>query len=261
MLQRTRSVSSDNGFNRAGSERGSYRAPKGTSRYMQAAEAYKYKTVNSTSGLNSTASGLNNSGGSSASHNNSTWSTSSKRSRARPSLTPDTFTPRPIRTASASPAVTRKRLNSGTRDPVVSPTHHVTSTHSTPVKRPGQGRDLNRSHSRDFGLPRSHSRDHADVETDEMILKRMEEILFTYKTKVEDRLAAEGKELPKDIFQDFTEHWINSSPYRAKSVDSLNSSEKSVDRTPTLPKTRKDTKEGCPTTKIPIPTFYKNSIS
>ena len=32
---------------------------------------------------------------------------------------------------------------------------------------------------------------------DEQILKRMEEILFTYKTKVEDKLAAEGKALPK----------------------------------------------------------------
>ena len=37
----------------------------------------------------------------------------------------------------------------------------------------------------------------ADFDTDEQILKRMEEILFTYKTKVEDKLAAEGKALPK----------------------------------------------------------------
>ena len=36
-----------------------------------------------------------------------------------------------------------------------------------------------------------------DYDTDEQILKRMEEILFTYKTKVEDKLAAEGKVLPK----------------------------------------------------------------
>jgi len=138
-------------------------------------------------------------------------------------------------------------------------------------------------------MKRSQSRDHytstqsagcsagggyADIETDEMILRRMEEILFTYKTKVEDRLAAEGKQLPKDIFQDFTEHWINSSPYRAKSVDSLNSSsDKSVkvvggvggvgsERTPTLPKVRRDTKaESHPSTKIPVPVFYKNSIA
>ena len=150
----------------------------------------------------------------------------------------------------------------------------VSSTQSTPSRKPAK---------------RSQSRDFADVETDEMILKRMEEILFTYKNKVEDRLAAEGKELPKDIFQDFTEHWINSSPYRAKSVDSLSeksSSDKSVrggggsamgrkagihDRSPadwtetgggrTLPKNRRDTKEGHGSTKIPVPTFYKNTLS
>merc|ERR1712142_838570 len=69
-LTRTRSSSSDNGFSRGG-ERGSYRAPKGTSRYMQAAEAYanKGKTVNS---------------------NNSTWSASSvTRARSRPGLSSD----------------------------------------------------------------------------------------------------------------------------------------------------------------------------
>ena len=118
-----------------------------------------------------------------------------------------------------------------------------------------------------------------------MILRRMEEILFTYKSKVEDRLAAEGKELPKDIFDDFTEHWVvNSAPYRAKSVDSLDSSERSdghhhhhyqqqqqqqqgVKRPqppPASPKVvvraRKDPKDGVRgTTRIPVPTFYGRS--
>ena len=41
-----------------------------------------------------------------------------------------------------------------------------------------------------------------------MILKRMEEILLTYKSKVEDHLAAEGRELPKEIFEDFTSQWV-----------------------------------------------------
>ena len=45
--------------------------------------------------------------------------------------------------------------------------------------------------------------DVADFDTDEQILKRMEEILFTYKTKVEDKLAAEGKALPKVCFSFF----------------------------------------------------------
>ena len=47
--------------------------------------------------------------------------------------------------------------------------------------------------------------DVADFDTDEQILKRMEEILFTYKTKVEDKLAAEGKALPKVCILFFVE--------------------------------------------------------
>lgn len=106
----------------------------------------------------------------------------------------------------------------------------------------------------------------ADFDTDEQILKRMEEILFTYKTKVEDKLAAEGKVLPKDIFDDFTEHWVASSPYRAKSVDSLDSSERSSDqgstvKSPRTPNQRKDHRDGQPGTKIPAPTFYKSQTN
>jgi len=106
------------------------------------------------------------------------------------------------------------------------------------------------------------------VDTDEAILKRMEEILFTYKIKVEDKLAAEGKELPADIFEDFTSHWVNSSPHRAKSVDSLDSSEKSssdrgeknreVKVAP--PPQRKESRDGVQArSRIPAPTFYKTS--
>ena len=40
-------------------------------------------------------------------------------------------------------------------------------------------------------------------DTEEEILKRMEEILFTYKCKVEDKLAAEGKQLPKVGYKSF----------------------------------------------------------
>lgn len=94
----------------------------------------------------------------------------------------------------------------------------------------------------------------------------MEEILFTYKIKVEDKLAAEGKELPADIFEDFTSHWVNSSPHRAKSVDSLDSSEKSSsergERTVKVapPPQRKESREGVAArSRIPAPTFYKTS--
>lgn len=95
----------------------------------------------------------------------------------------------------------------------------------------------------------------------------MEEILFTYKIKVEDKLAAEGKELPADIFEDFTSHWVNSSPHRAKSVDSLDSSEKSSSdrgerrevKLPPPPQ-RKEVRDGVQArSRIPAPTFYKTS--
>jgi hypothetical protein len=102
------------------------------------------------------------------------------------------------------------------------------------------------------------------ADTDEAILKRMEEILFTYKIKVEDKLAAEGKELPADIFEDFTSHWVNSSPHRAKSVDSLDSSEKSSERGEGRrevrpgPPHRKEGRDGVQgRSRIPAPTFYK----
>jgi len=237
-LTRTRSSSSDNGFSRGG-ERGSYRAPKGTSRYMQAAEAYanKGKTVNS---------------------NNSTWSASSvTRARSRPGLSSDLFQPpqKHSRTASASPGLHRKRNPSLSKQ--TSPTTEypaISSTHSTPSRRPTTRRQTSRE-LLDLG----------SFENDEMILKRMEEILFTYKSKVEDKLAAEGKELPKDIFEDFTSHWVNSSPHRAKSVDSLDSSEKSSEkgsynRVKVSPSQRKEHRDGQKMTRIPVPTFYKSPI-
>jgi len=230
-MTRTRSASSENGFIRNSGERGSYRAPRAGSRYLQAAEAYVNKNkASSTSG---------------------TWgaSSSSHRARSRPGLSSDLFQPpgKQTRTASASPALHRKRLPSS--GPNTLRPSEVTSTHSTPSRRPNP----RRQNSKDV-------LDVADFDTDEQILKRMEEILFTYKTKVEDKLAAEGKALPKDIFDDFTEHWVASSPHRAKSVDSLDSSERSdqgsVTRTPRTPNTRKQHRDGHRGTRIPAPTYY-----
>ena len=128
------------------------------------------------------------------------------------------------------------------------------STHSTPSRRPTTRRQTSRE-VLDLG----------NFENDEMILKRMEKILFTYKSKVEDKLAAEGKELPKDIFEDFTTHWVNSSPHRAKSVDSLDSSEKSSEKgsyskANVPPNQRKEHRDGQKVTKIPVPIFYKSPI-
>ena len=274
-MTRTRSASSENGFNRNTSERSSYRAPKGTSRYMQAAEAYKHKASNA--GINANNSSI--------SSGTSTWSAASTtRSRPRASITSDTFTTplvRAPRTASASPAVHRKRINSlSSRDKPMTTkstnsshnssytnSYVPSSTHSTPSRKP-----MKRSQSRDYyngGSGANATLPGEPAETDEMILKRMEEILFTYKSKVEGRLAAEGKELPKDLFNDFTEHWLNSTPQRCKSIDTLSeNSSRTSDRcssaggkTPVLPKERKESREGCSSTRIPKPIFYKNSIS
>lgn len=243
-VTRSRSMSSDNGRL---SRQGSYRAPRGTSRYMQAAQAYASRKHHVAGGAG---------GGS------TTWSATCLKTQARPAIGAETFqAPRKLhsRTASASPGLQRRKLVSSSNQ--TSPTSAfppaITSTHSTPSKRP-QNRRISPVNKDPLFL--------GDVESDELILKRMEEILFTYKSKVEDKLAAEGKELPKDIFEDFTSHWVNSSPYRAKSMDSLDSSEKSSDKSLNckkvriVPTPRQEHREGHKLTKIPVPTFYKSPI-
>merc|ERR1712126_585682 len=192
-MSRTRSSSSDNGFIRTSSERVSYRAPRSSSRYLQAAEAYVNKNKPSV-------------------NNNSTWSASSvSRARSRPGLTSDLFQS-PVkthpRTASASPGLHRKQMSSTSGSSYNTKTKQnssyqdcgVSSTHSTPSRKPNPRR-LN----------------------------------------------------SKDIFDDFTEHWVASSPYRAKSVDSLDSSERSSDqgstvKSPRTPNQRKDHRDGQPGT-------------
>ena len=105
----------------------------------QAAEAYANKNK---------ASNVNN--------NHRTWSaSSSSRARSRPGLSSDLFqTPqKSSRTASASPGLHRKRLNSGSDK---REERTVTSTHSTPSRRPHMRRQdskVTRSHCK-----LSHSR-------------------------------------------------------------------------------------------------------
>ena len=98
----------------------------------QAAEAYANKNK---------ASNVNN--------NHRTWSaSSSSRARSRPGLSSDLFqTPqKSSRTASASPGLHRKRLNSGSDK---REERTVSSTHSTPSRRPHMRRQdskVTRSH-------------------------------------------------------------------------------------------------------------------
>jgi hypothetical protein len=113
----------------------------------------------------------------------------------------------------------------------------------------------------------SHALADLDAGEDDQILKRMEEILLTYKARVETHLAAEGRELPKEIFEDFTTQWVatckspTASPPVAKSVSNGNllSREPSSSKLTVTP--RKDPIP-CPEkrTRIPMPTFYNSPI-
>jgi len=112
----------------------------------------------------------------------------------------------------------------------------------------------------------------------------MEEILLTYKSKVEDHLAAEGRELPKEIFEDFTSQWVQtvrqkpevdnsatglkgkntnlgSSVMKSKSNGSLpvvmSTSNTCIRTTPAM---RKDKRDGTDKTRIPMPTYFNSPI-
>ena len=249
-------ANSSSPFSRSVTERHSYRAPSATSRYMQAAEAY---AARSRAGRKTPTGGQSNSG---------TWSS---RSRERAELTADTYRAAraPTRTASASPGpLRRQRRSSGgssswendrnTLKPLPPPNVPVlpTSTHSTPSRKPNAKKS-----ARELATE-------LDAD-DDLILKRMEEILLTYKSKVEDHLAAEGRELPKEIFEDFTTQWVNEAASslnssRAAAVSPIptpSTSSRSV--TPsvrTTPTWRKEHRDGQKETKIPVPTFFNSPI-
>ena len=113
----------------------------------------------------------------------------------------------------------------------------------------------------------------------------MEEILLTYKSKVEDHLAAEGRELPKEIFEDFTSQWVqnvrqkpdkkelgatndeinkndhsNTSPVVKSKSNGCIPTVLSSPNIRTTPIMRKDKKEGIEKTRIPMPTYFNSPI-
>ncbi|TRY70714.1 hypothetical protein TCAL_16364 [Tigriopus californicus] len=214
-----------------------------------------------------------------------TWS--ARTSRERVGLTTDTYKSPygGVRTASASPGPNRRQRKISTSSSnqdipgnkskgQSKPRETPLSTQSTPSKRP------------DGSARRSSREITAELETDDdAILKRMEEILMTYKSKVEDHLAAEGRELPSDIFEDFTTQWVNEASHLNHTIKGNKSRSSSSQRgyspvngsqdliptpedhsrssTPvirTLPVWRKEYRDGQPETKIPVPTFYNSPI-
>eukprot|EP00095_Tigriopus_kingsejongensis_P009127 maker-scaffold595_size129005-snap-gene-0.19 protein:Tk09127 transcript:maker-scaffold595_size129005-snap-gene-0.19-mRNA-1 annotation:"glutamic acid-rich protein" len=157
-----------------------------------------------------------------------TWS--ARTSRERAPLTPETYSNSytGVRTASASPGPNRRqRKTSSSSSASTKPrTAASLSTQSTPSKKPD-------------GSARRSSREVLnEIEADDdLILKRMEEILMTYKSKVEDHLAAEGRELPKEIFEDFTTQWVN----EASSLASTSSKSRGYSPTPAWEASRSTT--------------------
>ena len=168
-----------------------------------------------------------------------------------------------VRSGSASPGPNRRgvrRISSSdstkrNAPTVVTQQQPSFSTQSTPVRRPKDGPLKAESHTGG----------------DDQILKRMEEILMTYKSRVEDKLAAEGMELPKDIFEDFTTQWVagsvtgnDTTGQQRRRRRTSASSDCSSSATPastssrTTPNWRKEFRHGQGGTRIPMPTFYSS---
>ena len=317
--KRCRSASGDHdsmglgsGFSRSVTERRSYRGPSATSRYMQAAEAYTAKSRNArvaeaTNKANSRNvwNGMSNRGREGSSNSGFTWNDSQRPYSRTGMSTPGGSRPA-SRTASASPGPCRRqqkfsngqisRGNSSNAlkyesnyqlQPPQSKKPFPTSTHSTPCKKP-QPKISQTSTSSGVKKSSISSKSNQALEEleaeDDLILKRMEEILLTYKSKVEDHLAAEGRELPKEIFEDFTSQWVqnvrqkpekrdmatkddeqgkvhsNTSPVvKSKSNGCIPTvlSSPSIRTTPIM---RKDKKEGIEKTRIPMPTYFNSPI-
>ena len=226
---------------------------------MQAAEAYaaKNRAASKTGGTWSSSSAKN--------------SFSSRGRQSRPALTSDTFRPpsrtssRPAsRTTSASPGPHRRSM-----DNVLSG-----STHSTPCKKPLNRGQKSSPETAKISAKSQKALAEMDLDEEDAILKKMEEILLTYKSRVETHLAAEGRELPKEIFEDFTSQWVAASTARPLSRSAtaempshasgqhaqVMSRSSTADIQPPKihqPSPRK-AKRDSSNTRIPVPTFYNN---
>ena len=128
---------------------------------------------------------------------------------------------------------------------------------------------MNVDHGPNMGKGHKSQKALADLDLDEedAILKRMEEILLTYKSRVETHLAAEGRELPKEIFEDFPSQWVAaasstaavaSRPLSRSATSELNPEPYAKPRVAAAPSPRK-AKRDTSNTRIPMPTFYTNN--
>ncbi|XP_050719427.1 serine/arginine repetitive matrix protein 2-like [Eriocheir sinensis] len=174
-----------------------------------------------------------------------TWN--GRASRERPSLTADTYkppaTPRTVRSASASPATTRRHFG-----------------HSAPVT------PLNRSPKRSapsssLTSPVSSGpvlKQLADLEADENTLLCIKDIYDSLRAKVSESLAAEGKSLPPELSQDYTSSWISAhvSGRESQSLDPKVNTSCGTSTTSPSSSLKVTPRKAGVGSRIPAPTFF-----
>ena len=148
------------------------------------------------------------------------------------------------------------------------------STHSTPCKKPVKISGKTSAETAKISAKSQKALAEMDLDEEDAILKKMEEILLTYKSRVETHLAAEGRELPKEIFEDFTSQWVAAStarplsrsatadmpgPSHASGHHAVMSRSSTADiQTPKMKPSPRKAKRDSSNTRIPVPTFYNN---
>ncbi|XP_069937295.1 GAS2-like protein pickled eggs isoform X2 [Cherax quadricarinatus] len=171
-----------------------------------------------------------------------TWN--GRASREQPRLTADTYkppTPRTVRSASASPATTRRHFG-----------------HSAPAT------PLNRSPKRSapgstLASPTTSGpvlKQLADLEPDENTLLCIKDIYDSLRAKVCESLAAEGKSLPPELAQEYTSSWVNAhvSSSGSQSLDpKINLNVGTTSPTSSLKVAPRKSGVG---SRIPAPTFF-----
>ncbi|KAK7074166.1 Growth-Arrest-Specific Protein 2 Domain [Halocaridina rubra] len=181
------------------------------------------------------------SGGSCGMSSKNTWN--GRASRERPTLSADTYkpptTPRTVRSASASPATTRRHF--GHSAP-------VTPLNRSP-KRSAPGSTLTSPTS---GGPLLQQL--ADLDPDENTLLCIKDIYDSLRAKVCQNLAAEGKTLPPELAQEYTSSWVNA--HVSSESQSLNSGQDTS--TPSNPNNsvKITPRKSGVGSRIPAPTFF-----
>ena len=72
------------------------------------------------------------------------------------------------------------------------------STHSTPCKKPVKTSGKTSAETAKISAKSQKALAEMDLDEEDAILKKMEEILLTYKSRVETHLASKGRKIVKD---------------------------------------------------------------